>query len=925
MEYRAVVAARLDPMSFFCPFLGGGGSSPEMGTRILAITLLASGCIAAGAADSTAARVSFAESVVDVVAQSSAGRSRLASSTVTPAQASEPIDIVISLRLRHFAALQAILAAGGTVSRADMEANFLPARSEYAALCAWLTSQGFQITLADSRHSRIYARGSAAQAAAAFQVSLGRVATADGEFTSALSAPSLPAALGADVIGIDGLQPFIRLHPNAVSSQAMADFTHPSRAIPADLLQAYDVPAGLTGAGQTIAVFASTVPLSSDLQAFYQDVGVTSSGANFTTVPINGGPAQTGPSASGFNEVTMDTEWSTGIAPGAALQVYACPTGGIADFMATCTTILNNGGVNILTSSFSNPETEIAPASLQACSELLAQMAAAGISVFHGAGDDGAYGSPEYPTTDPYVTALGGTTLTFDANWNEVSEAVWPNTGGGYSTYFPRPPWQEGNGVPNSSFRCVPDAAAPASMVSAGGAVFSFVVLNGSTNTGIGGDSLTGPVWAGLTALINQARATSGLGPVGLYGPKIYPLIGTAAFTDITSGNDGGFSAGPGYDLCSGVGTPNVAALIQALSGQPSIAAQPRSEVVATGAMLVLTTRVAQPAGCTYQWYLDGAPIAGATDSSYVVEAAGEADAGSYTCVVTNASSSVSTLPATVTVQSTSDPGHLINLSVLTQSPVTVGFVTGGAGDEPLLLRASGPALSGFGVADVMANPDLVLYQGQASIGSNSNWNLNAGAVTAAETATGAFPFAAGSLDAAIVTSLPGGSYSFIISGANGTANATTLAEVYDDSPGPFASAQAHLINLSCLNQVASGGTFTGGFVVGGSTAETVLVRASGPALSAFGVQGVLPNPQLALHATINGADTVLAGNAGWGGNPAIAAAAAAVQAFPYTDAASADSAVLLTLPPGNYSAVVTSPSAASGACLIEVYDVPGN
>lgn len=895
-----------------------------METKILAIALLASGCVAAGAADSNAARVSFADSVVDVAAQPSAGRSRLVSATVTAAEAAVPIDIVISLRLRNFAALQAILANGGTVSHADMEAGYLPARSEYEALCSWLTGQGFQVTLPDSRHCRVYARGTAAQAAAAFQLSLGRVATADGEFTAAISAPSLPASVSADVIGIDGLQPYIRLHPNAVSSQVEVDFVHPSRAIPADLLKAYNAPSGLTGAGQTIAVFASTVPLSSDLQAFYQDVGVTSSGASFTTVPINGGPTQTGPTAGGFNEVTMDTEWCTGIAPGAALQVYACPTGGIADFMATCTTILNNGGVNILTSSFSNPETEIAPASLQACSELLAQMAAEGISVFHGAGDDGAYGTPEYPTTDPYVTALGGTTLTFDADWNEVSETVWSNTGGGYSTYFPRPPWQQGNGVPNSAYRCVPDAAAPASMVSAGGAIYSFVVLNGATNTGIGGDSLTGPVWAGLTALINQARAGAGVGPVGLYGPRIYPLLGTSAFTDITSGNDGGFSAGPGYDLCSGVGTPNVAALIQAMAGQPTITVQPLSEVVATGAMLVLGVQIAQPQGCAFQWFLNGAPIAGATNSSYVVETASAADGGSYTCVVTNASSSVSTLPATVTVESTSNPGHLINLSVLTQSPVTVGFVTGGAGEEPLLLRASGPALGAFGVSDGMVNPDLVLYQGQASIGSNSNWNANASAVVTAEAATGAFPFVAGSLDAAIVTSLSAGSYSFIISGANGTGNGATLAEVYDDSAGPFASAQAHLINLSCLNEVTAGGTFTAGFVVGGSTAETVLVRASGPALSGFGVQGVLPNPQVALHATIDGIDTILASDAGWGGSQAITAAAAAVQAFPYTDPGSGDSAVLLTLPPGNYSAVVTSPTAAPGSCLIEVYDVPG-
>ncbi|HZZ58852.1 MAG TPA: protease pro-enzyme activation domain-containing protein [Opitutaceae bacterium] len=456
-----------------------------MAKTLLALILLAH--TAAFGADLSSARTSFPDSVRDVVADSSSGRVRLVRAVVNPSEASVPIDFVISLRLRNYAGLQAILAGGGTVSRSDMEANFLPPASEYDALCAWLAAEGFQVTLPDSRHSRVYARGTAAQIAAALQVTFGRVATSDGEFTAALSAPSLPSALSADVIGIDGLQPYIRMHPQAVrfasGAAAAADITHPSRAIPADLMRAYNVPGNLTGAGQTIAVFASTVPLASDLAAFDQDVGVTGNGPNFTVVAINGGPTATGPSAGGFNEVSLDTEWSSGIAPGANLVVYACPTGGIDDFMATCTAILNSGGVNILTSSFSNPEADIAPASLQACSELLAQMAAEGISVFHGAGDSGAYGSPEYPTTDPYVTALGGTVLTFDSNWNEFSEQVWPNTGGGYSAFFPRPVWQQGNGVPGGSFRCVPDAAAPSSMVSPGGEIYSFIVLNGATNS----------------------------------------------------------------------------------------------------------------------------------------------------------------------------------------------------------------------------------------------------------------------------------------------------------------------------------------------------------------------------------------------------------------------------------------------------------
>jgi len=126
--------------------------------------------------------------------------------------------------------------------------------------------------------------------------------------------------------------------------------------------------------------------------------------------------------------------------------------------------------------------------------------------------------------------------------------------------------------VPSGSTRLVPDVASAADPETG-----CLVILNGQ-QTQFGGTSWSAPVWAGFCALINEARARAGLPPAGLLGPKIYPLLSTTAFRDITSGNNGAFSATVGYDLCTGIGVPNIAILAQALGGQP--AATPYGEII---------------------------------------------------------------------------------------------------------------------------------------------------------------------------------------------------------------------------------------------------------------------------------------------------------------------------------------------------------
>ena len=387
----------------------------------------------------------------------------------------------------------------------------------------------------------------------------------------------------------------------------------------------------------------------------------------------------------------------------------------------------------------------------------------------------------------------------------------------------------------------------------------------------------------------------------------------------------------------SGVGTsPLTITVNPASSGSgPALTTQPSSQTVVTGTTVVFNVVAAPSANApTYQWQFNGTPITGATSARLVIPGVTSANVGSYLATVSNSGGSTVTTPATLALATTTNVGRLINLSVNTTAGksqvLTVGFVTGGAGttgSQNLLIRATGPALTAFGVPNVLADPVLTIFSGSTSLISNDNWGTpaaNQTAVTLADSATGAFALGnPSSLDAALVDSLTAGGYTVQITG-NTTATGTTLAEVYDDTaPNTYTLTTPRLINISSNNLVAANGAMTAGFVIGGTTSKTVLIRATGPALALLGVQNTMPDPQLALHTTINAQDTILASNAGWGGDPQIASVSASVGAFPLTSSTSKDSVVLVTLPPGAYTAVASSATGTAGVALIEVYEVP--
>ena len=206
------------------------------------------------------------------------------------------------------------------------------------------------------------------------------------------------------------------------------------------------------------------------------------------------------------------------------------------------------------------------------------KLAALGVNVFVSSGDAGSNPGtdghtangplqPEYAASDSTVIGVGGTTLKLNsANGTVASETAWTGSGGGDSKDFTRPVWQKGKGVPSGNNRSVPDVAAAADPNTG-----AFLVLHGKPLQ-IGGTSWAAPMWAAFCALINEARHNKGLPSLPYLNPLIYPLNGTSAFRDIVTGNNGGFSAGPGYDRVTGLGAPNVSALLAALTKAPTAA-----------------------------------------------------------------------------------------------------------------------------------------------------------------------------------------------------------------------------------------------------------------------------------------------------------------------------------------------------------------
>jgi kumamolisin len=276
-------------------------------------------------------------------------------------------------------------------------------------------------------------------------------------------------------------------------------------------------------------------------------------------------------------EETLDVSWASGIAPGATVRVYASGSLQFTALDVALDRILSDlpsqPGMRQLSISMGLGETFMVAGEVRTEHQKFLRLAAAGVNVFVSSGDAGSNPDStgqestgplqaEYAASDTAVIGVGGTSLVLHASGSVAQETGWTGSGGGKSRFFKRQSWQKGAGMPSGSQRLVPDVSATADPAEG-----VFLILNGEPfPQELGGTSWSAPVWAGFCALINEARAKANKPPLPFLNPLIYPLLGSASFRDIVEGNNGAFDDGPGYDMVTGVGVPNIKQLIAALT-----------------------------------------------------------------------------------------------------------------------------------------------------------------------------------------------------------------------------------------------------------------------------------------------------------------------------------------------------------------------
>lgn len=350
----------------------------------------------------------------------------------------------------------------------------------------------------------------------------------------------------------------------------------------------------------------------------------------------------------------------------------------------------------------------------------------------------------------------------------------------------------------------------------------------------------------------------------------------------------------------------------------PTIVTPPQGHRVLAGSTVVLdvTADAEFPA---FQWSFNGTAIPGATDRMLTLRNFGAANTGTYTVTITNSGGSVTSPGATVTLASAGATSRLVNLSTRSEvgtgdSVQIAGFVVGGTTPQPVLVRAAGPALqTSFGLGGALADPVIELHDSTgAVIATNDNWDA---ALAPTFAALGAFPWLSGSKDAALEATLAPGAYTAVVSGRNG-GTGIALVEVYEAG----SDATSGLINVSTRSEVGTGDSVQiGGFVIAGSAAKTVVLRASGPMLGrSFGVSGALADPVIELHRQSD--DAIVATSDDWSAD--LASHFAKVGAFAWMPD-SKDAALAATLDPGGYTVVVRGKSDTSGVALVEIYAEP--
>jgi kumamolisin len=502
---------------------------------------------------------------------------------VAPLDTSERAEITVVVRRR--AELPEDIVTGPTVLSIDELAQYGADPADVDLVSVELGQRGLTVTEVQAITRRVKVAGTLGDLSSAFGTTLRQVSSPDprgrGRVTHRYREGPLyvPALLEGVVIAVLGLdtrpqaQPHFRVRSDAAAAEGISYD-------PNQVADIYDFPADTTGAGQTVAIIELGGGFTtSDLDAYFGGLGIPV--PSVTAASVDGASNNPGDTSGADAEVNLDIDVVGAVAPDAAQVVYFAPNNGDQGFVDAISDAAQASPAPIAISiSWGQSEDSWTTQGLAAMNSAMSDAAALGITVCVAAGDNGSSDGVsdgqvhvDFPASSPYALGCGGTTLVADPTTDVISsEVVWNElasnegaTGGGVSDQFALPSWQADAGVPARAASQPGGSSASASDVGGRGVpdvagnadpVTGYNIYYGGQAQVVGGTSAVAPLWSALIARLAQATGQR----FGLFQPLVYagvsPGTEVEGFRDITSGNNGAYSAGPGWDACSGLGTP---------------------------------------------------------------------------------------------------------------------------------------------------------------------------------------------------------------------------------------------------------------------------------------------------------------------------------------------------------------------------------
>ncbi len=513
------------------------------------------------------------------------------------AQSGQRLNVTFSLDFTNGVGLNALLTSlytpGSTMyhhwlSPEQFYSRFAPSQSAVTGLEHYMEGYGAVLEYLYGDGTLVTFSATEQQLHDALGVSFYSLDIAGRSYYSSTGQPSLPFPLATALNGIEGLQDYVQFtHPSVYQGRALTlspSYVPPTSPTatspfnPATIKEAYNMTGlygrGIYGTGVSVSIVTAFAFENSTLQYFDSQFGITPYLVN-QIQPLGG-------TGNLSLETTLDVEWMSAIIPNATINVVEGPNAQISTFTNLFDYVVSHNLSSVASTSWGTPESGTPSSTITADNNIFKQAAAQGIAITTASGDYGAYDNtsqltPDFPSSSPWVTAVGGTWLNLTQSGSNVvrySETSWNKSGGGISTVFPAPAYQaklpggivlKGRGVPDVAFDAMP---------ASGYFVYYPTASNPGGWVGAGGTSFGAPIWAAVLGLENQLRTSSGEHNLGFPNPTIYSISLSSnyskVFYDITRGNNGYYSAGPGYDLVTGLGSPDVTSLALMLAKIPA-------------------------------------------------------------------------------------------------------------------------------------------------------------------------------------------------------------------------------------------------------------------------------------------------------------------------------------------------------------------